>query len=99
MEEVVKYLISQAGPLGVLCAVLMVGNVAQWMRGVSDRNKVEKAVEALALSTQAIKECNLGRSQQIDLMQDILRIHNETLAKIEWIRVYMTESGKWVGKQ
>lgn len=94
MESIVKYLIDSAGPLGVLCAVLMIGNVAQWMRGLADRAKVEKAVEALALSTQAIKECNLGRAQQIDLIQDIFKLHNETLAKVEGIRAWLVDSGR-----
>lgn len=97
MESVIKYLIDQAGPLGILCAVLICANVAQWLRGQGDRMKVEKAVEALALSTQAIKECNLGRSTQLDLMQDIFKLHNESLAKIEGIRAWLLDSGRRAG--
>lgn len=91
MESILKYLIDQAGPLGILCAVLIVGNVAQWMRGQADRMKVEKAVEALSLSTAAIKECNSGRDSQIDVMHDVLRLHHETLAKVEGIRAYIVD--------
>ncbi len=91
LSSILKYLIGEAGALGVLSAVLIMANIAQWLRGQADRAKVEKAVEALTLSTAAVKEANEGRSAHLDIMNDILRLHHESLAKIEGIRAYIID--------
>lgn len=94
MDEVVKYLISQAGPLGILCAVLIVSNIAQWIRAQSERAKVEKVVEALVLSTSAISAMNAASGARTEALTDVLRVSNETLAKIESIRAYLMDAAR-----
>jgi hypothetical protein len=86
MEQALGTLLG-AGPLGILCAVLLVGlagAVVAW-RGAEARllEKTEKSAEALAASTEVLRASNESRDAMTEALREVSRLQTETLARAE----------------
>jgi mevalonate kinase len=86
MEQALGTLLS-AGPLGILCAVLLIGlagAVVAW-RAAEARllEKTEKSAEALAASTEVLRSSNETRDAMTEALREVSRLQTEIMGRVE----------------